>query len=202
MAVTALSGLGEITTNFYLDDYAIYIQATSATGGYVSTDWQLLGFTSAEKSINFLDEKYEREDKIPRVVTYSKTIRRGIEITAGLSNLNEDLMAIFLQGTKSSVTGTNTGTRIGVGTTESSLEYRAIRFSGTRDDNKTFAITIPKCRVTYSGELTVGGESETVQELLFKGFFNPSADATANLYYINYWNNGVSVTAETPPAYT
>ena len=44
-----LNGLGEITTNFLLNDFQVYVMNTTATGGYVSTDWALLGFTSTEK---------------------------------------------------------------------------------------------------------------------------------------------------------
>lgn len=99
MAVSKLSNLGEITTNFLLNDFTVYVMNTSATGGYVSTDWEILGYTSPEKGFTPVNEKYTREDKIPRVPTYTKTIRIGAEMTFGLSNQNPTVEAILKQGT-------------------------------------------------------------------------------------------------------
>jgi hypothetical protein len=193
--------LGEITTNFLLDDFDVYLMNTSATGGYVGTDWTKIGYTSAEKTLNFINEKYNREDKIPRVNTYTKTIRKGLEITSGLSNQNEEVIAMIMQGTRSDL-GTNTGTRIAHGISEAAIQYRAIRFASTRDDGVIYSLTIPKCELMLAGEQTLGGESETVKEILYKAVHNPSADATASLFYENYWESGISVTADVPPAYT
>lgn len=200
MPVTKLGTIGEITTNFLLDDFTVYIMNTSATGGYAGTDWEKIGFTSAEKTINVINEKYTREDKIPRIPTYTKTIRKGLEITSGLSNQSENILAFITQGTKTSLG--STGTRIAHGTSEADIEYRAIRFSSVRDDNVTYNITIPKCELSLSGEQTVGGESEVVKEILYKAIYNPSASNTANLYYENYWATSVSVTADVPPGYS
>jgi hypothetical protein len=205
MAVTklTLSKLGEIISNFLLNDFTIWIMNTSATGGYVGTDWAKLGFTSAEKNMNFINEKYNREDKIPRVVTYSKTIRKGMEITSGYSNRNEEVLAMVMQGTRSSVTGTNTGTRIAHGLTEAPLEFRAIRFTSERDDGVTYGLTIPKTEISLTGEQVMGGESEMVSEFLYKAIYNPNpaVSGTASLFYENYWESGVSATADVPPAY-
>jgi hypothetical protein len=200
MPVTKIDNTGEITTNFLLDDFTVYLMNTSSTGGYAGTDWVKIGFTSAEKTINVINEKYVREDKIPRIPTYTKTIRKGLEITSGLSNQNEDLLAMVTQGTKTDL-GSSTGTRIAHGTSEADIEYRAIRFSSVRDDGVTYNITIPKCELTLSGEQTVGGESEVVKEILYKAIYNPSASNTANLYYENYWESAISVTADVPPGY-
>jgi hypothetical protein len=200
MAVTKLTNLGEINSNFLLDDYAVYVMNTSATGNYVSTDWELLGYTSAEKSMNIIAEKYNREDKIPRVTTYTKTIRKGLEITSGLSNQNEDVLAMIKQGTKSDLG--STGTRIGHGTVEAPIEYRAVRFASIRDDSVIYAITIPKCEMMVNGETTLGGETEQVTEILYKAIYNPSANATANLYTENYWTDGINVTADVPVGYS
>ena len=63
MSVTKQTNLGEITTNFLLNDFDVYLMNTSATGGYVATDWALLGFTSAEKSIERNNERFKREAK-------------------------------------------------------------------------------------------------------------------------------------------
>jgi hypothetical protein len=195
------SKMGEINTNFLLNDFTVYVMNTSATGGYVGTDWAVLGFTSAEKTMNLITEKYNREDKIPRVVTYSKTIRKGLEITSALSNQNEEVLAVVMQGTETDL-GTNTGTRIAHGIDEPALQYRAIRFAGTRDDGVQYAITIPKCELSMAGEKTLGGESEVVTEILYKAVHNPSANGTASLFYENYWESAISVTADVPPAYT
>ena len=200
MAVTKLTGLGEVTTNFLLNDVDVYIQNTSATGGYVSTDWALLGYTSAEKTITPNIEKYTREDKIPRVPTYSKTIRVGLEVTADLSNQNKDIESMIKQG--NSVSEGATGTRIAYGTNLATQEYRAIRFVAQMDDKSYWALTIPKCEVLQNGEKTVGGETETVTPLMFRAYYNPSADATANFYYENYWASNVSPTADVPAGYS
>jgi hypothetical protein len=192
--------LGEINTNFLLNDFKVFVMNTSSTGSYVGTDWALLGFTSAEKTMNLITEKYNREDKIPRVVTYSKTIRKGLEITSGLSNQNEEVLAVVMQGTEIDLGAT--GTKISHGTEEPALQYRAIRFVGDRDDGVQYSITIPKCEMTMAGEKTLGGESEVVTEILYKAIFNPSANATANLFYENYWASNISATADVPPAYT
>jgi hypothetical protein len=193
--------LGEITTNFLLNDFDVWIQNTSATGGYLATDWEKLGYTSAEKSMNNILEPYSREDKIPRVTTFEKTIRKGLEITSGLSNQNDELLAIVMQGTRTDL-GASTGSRIAHGIQEAAIEYRAIRFSSQLEDGTQYAITIPKCKMTLAAEKTLGGESEVVSEILFKAVHNPSANATASLFYENYWDSSISVTADTPPSYT
>lgn len=197
--VTKLSVTGERTTDFLLNDVTCYLMNTSATGGYSSGDWKILGYTSAEKQFNPISEKYMREDKIPRVMTYSKTIRKGLEIKCSLSNNTAELNAIIMQGTISSLGAT--GTQIGVGTSEPTLQYRAIRFVATRDDGVNITWTIPKCEIRMDGEMTMGGESESVVPLLFKASYNPLANADENLYYIQYLTAGVSVTADVPPAY-
>jgi len=196
MSVTKFTGLGEINTNFILNDFDCYVMNTSATGGYTSTDWALLGFTSPEKTVNPIREVYTREDKIPRVNTYEKTIRVGLEIKCALSNQNSSLEAIFTRGTSS-----NTGARIAHGTKEANTQYRAVRFVTQRDDGYYYAITIPKCAISVDGEKTYGGESEVVTPLLFKAFYNPSASSTANLWYENYWASSVSPTADTAIGY-
>jgi hypothetical protein len=196
------SKLGEINSNFVLNDFEVYIMNTSATGGYVSTDWTLIGYTSAEKSFNPLNEQYVREDKIPRVPTYTKTIRVGAEISFDLSNQNEELEAIFKRGTIVAETGSNTGTRIAYGTDQAAVEYRAIRFVAKRDDNVNYTLTIPKAEITQNGEKTWGGESEVVTPLMVKAFYNPSAANTADLFYENYLDSGVSVTGDVPASYS
>ena len=203
MSVTLLTGLGEVVTNFLLNDFSVYVMNTSATGNYSGDDWALLGYTSAEKTINPINEKYVREDKIPRVPTYTKTIRVGLEVGCDLSNQNPDIEALIKQGTKSAVTGTNTGTRIAYGTDQAPVEYRAVRFVAKLDDGKNYSLTIPKCEISQSGEKTGGGETETVTPLMFKAYYNAQAgiSATANLYYENYFNSGVSPTAEVPSGY-
>jgi len=201
VSVTKLNNLGEITSNFILNDYDVYIMNTSATGSYSSTDWTLLGYTSNEKSMNPINEKYVREGKIPRLPTYTKTIRMGLEVTFDLSNQNPDVEAILKQGTKSSETGTNTGTRIAYGTDQETQEYRAIRFVTKKDDNGYYTLTIPKAEVTQNGEKTWGGESEVVTPVMVKSYYNPNADATADLYYENYLTSGVSPTADVPSGY-
>lgn len=203
MSVTKLTAakLGEIVTNFLLNDWDAYIMNTSSTGGYVGTDWALLGYTGAEKTANVINEKYIREDKIPRVATYIKTIRKGFELASDLSNDNEEVRAIVNQGTRSEVTSANTGTRIAHGTDEAPIEYRAIRFVAERDDGVKHIIDIPKCEISQNGEQTLGGESEVVMPLMFRAVYNPSVDATANLYVENFLDDGISVTASVPDGY-
>ena len=196
MSVTKLTGLGEVTSNYILNDFDFYIMNTSATGGYASTDWALVGYTSPEKTVNPIREVYTREDKIPRVPTYQKTIRAGLELKFGLSNQNAVFESIVSRG---SISATNT--RIAHGTDEASTEYRAVRLVTKRDDGTYYAITVPKCEISIDGEKTYGGESEVVTPLMLKAFYNPSLDATANLWYENYWASSISPTADVPGAY-
>jgi hypothetical protein len=203
MAVTKVTtGTGEITTDFLLNDYTVYFMNTSATGGYSASDWTILGYTSAEKTMNHINEKYNREDKIPRITTYTKTIRTGLEIQADLSNQNAQIEGIIKQGTINSETGSNTGTRVAYGTDQGSIEYRAVRFVGVRDDSVTHTITIPKCEMTLNGEKTLGGETEVVTPIMFKAVYNPSANATANMFYENFLDSGVSATGDVPTGYS
>jgi hypothetical protein len=66
MAVTKItSTLGEITTNFLMDDFDVYLMNTSATGGYVSTDYALMGYTGLEKNLTRINERYRKEAKFP-----------------------------------------------------------------------------------------------------------------------------------------
>jgi hypothetical protein len=201
MAVTLLSGLGEVTTNFLLNDFDVYIMNTSATAHYEAADWALLGFTSAEKTINPVNEKYVREGKIPRVPTYTKTIRAGLEISFALSNQNPKLEAILKQGTYTNL-GTGTGERIDYGTSQATQEYRCIRFATTLDNGTKYTLTIPKCELMQNGEKTVGGETEVVTPIMAKAYYNPNAPAaTRNLYYEKYLPSSVSVTADTAFGY-
>jgi hypothetical protein len=197
--MSKLSGLGEITSNFLLNDFSVYIMNTSATGGYTSTDWDLLGFTSAEKNINRVQEKYEREDKIPRVITYSKTIRKGLEVTYDLSNFNTGFAAELSQATKISLGGT--GTRLVNGTSESTKVYRAMMFSSVLDSGEIYNIVIPKCDNQLAGEQTVGGEEESKWPILSKAVYNPAANATANLYYEEWLSSSVNATSSIPPGF-
>lgn len=199
MSVTKLSNLGEVTTNFILNDFDMYIMNTSATGNYDSTDWEKVGFTSPEKNINPIDEKYIREDKIPRIPTYRKTIRAGLEMTFGLSNQNATFEAMVSKGTIADLGAT--GSRIAHGTQQASEEYRAVRLVAQRDDGQYYAITIPKCSISIDGEKTYGGETEVVTPLMLTAVYNSEASATANLYYENYWASSVSPTADTPEGY-
>jgi len=203
MSVTKFTSLGEVVTNFLLNDFDMYIMNTSATGGYVGTDWEKVGFTSPEKEITPIREVYTREDKIPRVPTYKKTIRKGLELKHGLSNQNAEFEAIVSKGTKSSVTGTNTGTRIAHGTDEPSVEYRAVRYVSKRDDGVHYCITIPKADISLDGSKNYGGETETVTPLLVSAQYNAQSgvNATANLYYESYFDSGVSPTADVPDGY-
>jgi hypothetical protein len=175
---------------------------TSATGNYSASDWKKLGYTGAEKSINPINEKYTREDKIPRVPTYIKTIRKGLEIKTTLSNQSAELDAILMQGTISSLGAT--GTQVDFGISEPAMEYRAIRFTADLDNGTHMCITIPKCQVVQDGEKKMGGESETVTPLMFKAIYNPHAGVadTENLYYIQYLASGISVTADIPHGFT
>ena len=201
MAVTKISStLGEITSNFILNDFDVYLMNTSATGGYDTADWALLGFTSPEKSMNRITERYRKESKIPRVEVYTKTIRKGLELTFELSNFNADLIAVIAQGTKSSL-GASTGTRIAHGTEEPTLEYRTIRFVTTRDDGEHYAIDIPKCEIKIEGEQTFGGETETVLPMMAKAVYNPNVAATASLYIETFIDSGLNSTALAPPGY-
>jgi hypothetical protein len=200
MAVTKItSTLGEITTNFILNDFDVYLMNTSATGGYVSTDWALLGFTGLEKNMTRTNEKYRKEGKIPRVQQYVKTIRKGLTMTFDLSNYNEDLIALFTQGTKTDLGAT--GTQIDHGTSEAALEYRTIRLASTRDDGKHYCIDIPKAELSIEGETTFGGESESVIPLSVSAVYNPNTAATKNLYSEMILTAGLNPTAVAPVGY-
>jgi len=200
MAVSKLSNLGEITSNFLLNDFTVYIMNTSATGGYASTDWEIIGYTSPEKGFTPINEKYTREDKIPRVPTYTKTIRIGAEFTFGLSNQNPHVEAILKQATKIDLG--STGTQLSYGTDQATQEYRAIRFVAQLDSKEYYAITVPKAELMQDGEKTLGGESEVVTPIKVKAYYNPSANATGNLYYESYWASNISPTADVPPGYS
>lgn len=195
MAVTKVtSTLGEITSNFILNDFDVYLMNTSATGGYVSTDWALMGYTEAEKTLTRVNEKFTKEAKIPRVPIFEKTIRKGLEVQFSLCNFNEDLLSIFSQGTKSSLGAT--GTRIAHGTTEATKEYRYLRFATKRDDLKHYIFDIPKAEITL-GEQTFGGEENVVIPMTCKAFYNPTASATANLFIELLLTAGLNATAVT-----
>jgi len=194
---TKLTGIGEITTNFILSDWTCYIQNTSSTGGYVTSDWAILGYTDAEKNITRNNEKYEKEGKIPRVKIWTKTIRKGMEITAGLSNFNEKFESIIIQGVWEDL-GSGTGQQIKVGTTESTLEHRTVMFSADMENGKTYNIIIPKCIIRQDGDQTGGGEEETRWPLRFVATYNPAAAANQNLYYDVYLTAGLNATAITP----
>ena len=199
MSVSKLTNLGEITTNFLLNDFDVFLMNTSATGGYSSTDWALLGYTSAEKSIERNNEKFTREAKIPRVPVYKKTIRKKFMTKFGLDNRNPDLVALMTQGTKIIVDGTTT--KISHGTNEPSIEYRAIRLATTLDDGTIYSITMPKAEISQDGEESVGGEENTVTPLVVEAIYNPNANATASLYYELFQSSGVSATADVPIGY-
>jgi hypothetical protein len=195
MAVTKVtSTLGEITTNFLLNDFDVFLMNTSATGGYVSTDWSIMGYTDPEKTMTRVNEKFTKEAKIPRVPIYQKTIRKGLELQFSLCNINEDLISIFSQGNKSSLGAT--GTRIAHGTSEASVEYRYLRFATTRDDGKHYVIDIPKAEITL-GEQTFGGEENVVIPMTARAFYNPTASATANVYVELMLTAGINATAVT-----
>jgi len=194
-----LNGLGEITSNFLLNDFNVYVMNTSATGGYDSGDWELLGFTSAEKNVNRVQEKYEKEGKIPRVVQYTKTIRKGLELSYELSNFNTSFAAEIQQATLVSLGGT--GTQLDSGTQEATKVYRAYLLTSDLDDGTHYNIVIPKSDTQLAGEQTVGGETETVWPLVTKAVYNPAATATKNLYYEQWLDSSVSATAVIPPGF-
>jgi hypothetical protein len=196
--MSKLNGLGEITSNFLLNDFNVYIMNTTATGGYATTDWELLGFTSAEKNINRVQEKYEKEGKIPRVIQYTKTIRKGLELTYDLSNFNTGFAAELQQATH---TTNGTVSRLASGTTEATKVYRAMLFTADLDDGTHYNIVIPKCDNQMNGEQTIGGEEETVWPILSKAVYNPAANATANLYYEEWLSSSVNATATTPSGF-
>ena len=195
MSVTKLTGLGESTNKFYLNDFDFYIMNTSATGGYTSSDWALVGFTSPEKTLDRGIEKFVREAKIPRVPVYKKTIRKKFVVNFSLDQFNKDLVALATNATR-------TGNRLAHGTEEPSTEYRAIRFGSTLEDGTVWTITIPKAEISLSGEQTVGGEENSQIPLVVEAIYNPSANGTASLYYELYQTAGISATANVPPAYT
>jgi hypothetical protein len=200
LALTKFTSIGEITTNFLLNDVKVWLMNTTVTGNYASKDWALLGFTSAEKTINPINEKYEREDKIPRVTTYVKTIRKGLEVKCALSNQSAQLDSVINQGTFLSLGAT--GSQVSIGTSEPEMQYRAIRFSADLDDGTIWTLTIPKCEMRQDGEKTLGGESETVTPLLLKAIYNPRASSeTVNLYYMQYLAKTQSATADVPDGY-
>ena len=194
-----INGLGEITTNFLLNDFDVYIMNTSATGGYVSTDWTLLGFTGLEKNVNPIREKYRKEAKIPRVEVYNKTIRKGMELSYDLSNFNATLTAQILQGTSTSLGAT--GTEIEHGTSETSTAYRAMLFASELDDGRKYCIMIPKAETSINGEQTVGGETESVFPLITKAIYNPAGTTTKNLYSELYLAASKNATAVVPEAF-
>lgn len=195
MSVTKLTGLGESVNKFYLNDFDFYIMNTSATGGYVSSDWALVGFTSPEKTLDRGIEKFEREAKIPRVTVYRKTIRKKFVVNFSLDQFDKELVAIATNATRN-------GNRLAHGTTEPSVEYRAIRFASTLEDGTVWSITVPKAEISINGEQTVGGEENSQIPLTVTAIYNPSANGTASLYYELYQTAGVSATANVPPAYT
>ena len=194
MAVIKLTGLGESTNKFYLNDFDFYIMNTSATGGYASKDWALVGFTSAEKTLDRGIEKFTREAKIPRVPVYKKTIRKSLKVNFGLDQWDKQIVAIMANATLN-------GNRIAHGTDEPSTEYRAVRFASTLEDGTVYSITIPKAELSFNGEQTVGGEENSVMPVMVEAIYNPSADGTASLYYELYQTAGVSATSDVPPGY-
>ncbi len=194
-----LSGLGEITTNFLLNDFSVYVMNTTATGGYVSTEWELLGFTSAEKTINRNNEKYEKEGKIPRVLQYTKTIRKNLEVSFDLSNYNTTYIAELTQATKIDLGAT--GTKLSHGTTESAKIYRAYLFTADLDDGQHYNLVIDKGDAVQSGEQTLGGETETVFPLTIKATYNAAANATANLYSEYLITSSQNATSVLPAAF-
>jgi len=199
MAVTLLTGLGEVTSNFLLNDFDVFIQNTSSTGGYVSTEWALIGFTGAEKSVDRGIEKFTREAKLPRVPIFKKTIRKSLKVGFTLDNWNPAFVPLFTQATK--ITVDTTTTKLSHGTDESAVEYRAIRFATTLEDGTTYSLTIPKGELSQDGEQSIGGEENAIFPLMAEAVYNPSANATASLYYELYQSTGVNATADTPPGY-
>lgn len=194
MAVTKLTGLSESVDKFYLNDFDVYIVNTAATGGYASSDWALMGFTSSEKTLDRGIEKFEREAKIPRVTVYKKTIRKKFAVSFTLDQFNKDLVAIATNATQN-------GNRLAHGTEEPSVQYRAVRFGSTLEDGTVWSITVPKAEISINGEQTVGGEENSQVPLMVTAIYNPSADGTASLYYELYQTAGISITADVPPGY-
>ena len=190
----------EITSNFILNDFDVYFQNTRATGGYISTEWALLGYTSPEKSMTRINEKYRKESKIPRVEVFTKTIRKGLTLTFELSNYNEDFIAMITQGTNTDL-GASTGTRIAHGTEEAALEYRTLRFTTTREDGTTYAIEIPKAEIKVEGDTTFGGETEAVLPLMVTAVYNPSVSATGSLYAELFLASTLNATAIAPQGF-
>jgi len=193
---TKLTTVGEITTNFLLNDFTMYIMNTSATGGYVSTDWAVLGYTDPEKNITRNNEKYTKEAKIPRVPVWRKTIRKGMEITTALSNFDPEITSVIAQGTV--VDLGSTGTRVQYGTDEPTTEYRAVMFSGDLENGTHYNLVIPKAEIAQDGDQTIGGEEEARFPLRVIATYNPSATASKNIYYEDYIAAGVNATALTP----
>ena len=194
------TGIGEITSNFLLNDFDVYVMNTSSTGSYVSTDWTLLGFTGQEKNVNRIQEKYSKEAKIPRVEVYNKTIRKGLEVTFDLSNQNPQIIAEMSQGTLNSLG--STGSEIAHGTSEATKVYKTFRLASTLEDGTVYTITIPKTDFSMNGEQTVGGESETVIPTMLKAVYNPRAtSATRIMYYEQYLTSGISATADVPDGF-
>jgi hypothetical protein len=177
----------------------VYLMNTSATGGYLSTDWALLGFTGLEKTLTRVQERYRKEAKFPRVEVFVKTLRKGLTLQFDLSNYNEDLISVFAQGTKSSL-GAATGTRIAHGTSEPALEYRTFRLAATREDGKHYIIDVVKGEVSI-GETTLGGETESVLPLTLSAIYNGAADATASLYTELLLESSLNATAIAPGGY-
>ena len=181
MAVTKFtaSKLGEITSNFIMNDFEVYLMNTSATGGFVSTDFKLIGYTASEKTIRKIKEQFTREAKIPRVPIYTKTLRIGLEADFAIYNFNEEIINVLTQSTSTSLGAT--GTRYGIGTTEAAKQYRYIRFATTRDDGKHYCIDVVKADMMI-GETTFGGEENAALPISLKAYYNPRASATSNLY--------------------
>jgi len=194
-----LTGLGEITTNFLLNDFSVYVMNTTATGGFVSTDWALLGFTGDEKNINRIQEKYEKEAKIPRVKVYTKVIRKGLELSYDLSNFNTGFAAELQQATKISLGAT--GTRLSSGTTEATKVYRAMLFTADLDDGQHYNIMIGKSDNQLNGEQTVGGEEESKWPIITKAVYNPATNATGNLYQEDWLASSVNATSSVPAGF-
>jgi hypothetical protein len=194
-----LNGLGEITSNFLLNDFNVYVMNTSATGGYVSTDWELLGFTGLEKNVERVQEQYEKEGKIPRVIQYRKTIRKQLNLTYDLSNFNTGFAAEIQQATKISLGGT--GTQLSHGTTEATKVYRAYLFTADLDDGSHYNLVIPKADTTVNGEQTIGGEEETIWPLITKAVYNPATNATGNLFYEEWLSSSVNATSSIPAGF-
>jgi hypothetical protein len=128
-----------------------------------------------------------------RVEVFQKTLRKGLTLSFDLSNYNEDLMAVFAQGTKVSL-GAGTGTRIAHGIEEPSIEYRTFRLAATREDGKHYIIDIPKAEISI-GETTLGGETESVLPMTLTAVYNPNVGATASLYTELFLESSLNATA-------